>query len=292
MPSLTPSEEAQYLDTIQMFEVITQEESSDVQSLDILKEAYLKLERTEEALRISKKIAKAYAELGQLSNALFEYESILQQNPGDKEAEEALAAIESRATDFSSHDEDEEDLELSGASLDMVSVGGPDLAVDGGPGGKSSKSALAGGDDGKNGMRKLFVDSGAISAQEFDACWPDADEIPQKGKFNSSFIQNLADKQILPLDESMALMCGKNRFAYIPLDKYEIDAEMARTYPGDICRRWMVLPIDKMSKSILVATTNPFNKAAAKQLEEFSKSRVIWYVASPVEISKVVTKFY
>lgn len=291
MPSLTPSEEAQYLDTIQMFEVITQEESSDVQSLDILKEAYLKLERNEEALRISKKIAKAYAELGQLSNALFEYESILQQNPGDKEAEEALAAIESRATDFSSHDDDEEDIDLSGASLDMISVGGPDLTGDGQVG-KISKSAPVSGDDGKNGMRKLFVDSGTISAQEFDVCWPNADEVPQKGKVNSSFIQNLADKQILALDESMALMCGKNRFAYIPLDKYEIDAEMARTYPGDICRRWMVLPIDKMSKSILVATTNPFNKAAAKQLEEFSKSRVIWYVASPVEITKVVTKFY
>ncbi len=291
MPSLTPSEEAQYLDTISMFEVITQEESTDVQSLDILKEAYLKLERHEEALKTSKKIAKAYADLGQLSNALFEYESILQQNPGDKEAEEALAAIESQASDFGAAD-DEDDADAAGSGVDMISVGGPDL----GGGAVDSAGTFSGGkvlgDDGRNGMRKVFVDSGKISEQEFDACWPDFDETPAKGKVNNSFIQNLADKQILPLEDSMALMCGKNRFAYVPLDNYEIDAEMARTYPGEICRRWSVLPIDKMSKSILVATSNPYNKAAAKQLEEFSKSRVIWYVAAPEEINKIVTKYY
>jgi hypothetical protein len=291
--ALTESEISQYTDTIQMFEVITQGEASDIQALDILKEAYSKLDRHKDALATSKKIAKAYAEVGQYSNAMFEYEWILDQNPGDEEAEAALAAINNQAEGFSSalDDDDDDDDDDIQASMDMVSVGGP-LDVGGGRApGIPSAIAKAVGDDGKNNMRKLFVDSGKVASQEFEACWPDPERIPSQGQVNDSFIQNLADKQILPIEDSLNLMCGKNRFAYIPLDKYEVDAEMARTYPGELCRRWMVLPIDRMSKSILVATSNPYNKAAAKQLEDFSKSRVIWYVASPVEIQKVVAKF-
>jgi hypothetical protein len=41
--TLNPSEEAQLRQTIEMFEVITQSQPQDYQSLEILKEAYLKL---------------------------------------------------------------------------------------------------------------------------------------------------------------------------------------------------------------------------------------------------------
>ena len=43
--TLTPNEEAQLAQTIEMFEVITQSQPMDCQSLEILKEAYSKLGR-------------------------------------------------------------------------------------------------------------------------------------------------------------------------------------------------------------------------------------------------------
>ena len=43
--SLSTSEEAQLAQTIEMFEVITQSQPQDYQSLEILKEAYFKLGR-------------------------------------------------------------------------------------------------------------------------------------------------------------------------------------------------------------------------------------------------------
>ena len=45
--SLTSSEEAQLAQTIEMFEVITQSQPQDYQSLEILKEAYVKLGKIE-----------------------------------------------------------------------------------------------------------------------------------------------------------------------------------------------------------------------------------------------------
>src|SRR5581483_445075 len=67
--TLTVSEESQLSQTIEMFEVITQSQPQDYQSLEILKEAYSKLGREKEVVGTSKRIAQAYVQLGQLSSA-------------------------------------------------------------------------------------------------------------------------------------------------------------------------------------------------------------------------------
>src|SRR5688572_23194330 len=95
--TITPSEEAQVLQTIEMFEVITQSQPNDYQSLEILKEAYLKLGRHKDVIGTSKRIAQAYVLMGQLSSAILEYETILQRYPEDPDVLAALAEIETRA---------------------------------------------------------------------------------------------------------------------------------------------------------------------------------------------------
>src|SRR5215510_11334883 len=101
MPStLSPSEEAQLGQTIEMFEVITQSQPQDYQSLEILKEAYFKLGRQKDVIKTSKRIAEAYVQMGQLSSAILEYETILQRFPDDPEVKSALQRIESKANNF------------------------------------------------------------------------------------------------------------------------------------------------------------------------------------------------
>src|SRR3954471_10192506 len=99
--TLSSGEEAQLMQTIEMFEVITQSQPTDYQSLEILKEAYLKLGRPKDVVTTSKKIAQAYLQLGQLSSAILEYETILQQAPDDPEALKAMSEIESKASNLS-----------------------------------------------------------------------------------------------------------------------------------------------------------------------------------------------
>src|SRR2546425_10184385 len=98
--TLNPSEEAQLAQTIEMFEVITQAEPHDYQSLEILKEAYTKLGREKEVIGTSKRIAQAYVQMGQLSSAILEYETILQRHPDDPDVQTALAQIETKANNF------------------------------------------------------------------------------------------------------------------------------------------------------------------------------------------------
>ena len=98
--TLTTEEEGQLGQTIEMFEVITQSQPHDYQSLEILKEAYSKLGRETDVVGTSKRIAQAYVQMGQFSSAILEYETILQRFPEDPEVQEALSRIESQAAAF------------------------------------------------------------------------------------------------------------------------------------------------------------------------------------------------
>ena len=75
--TLSEEERSQILQTIEMFEVITQTQHDDYQSLEILKVAYHKLGKAEEALRISRRLAEAYFNVGSFSLAMQECEAIL-----------------------------------------------------------------------------------------------------------------------------------------------------------------------------------------------------------------------
>jgi tetratricopeptide (TPR) repeat protein len=279
--TLTANEEAQLLQTIEMFEVITQSQPLDYQSLEILKEAYSKLGREKDVVGTAKRIAEAYVHLGQLSSAILEYESILQRFPDDPDVQAALAEIENKANSFSAPAAPGESdfLEKSSASNAFKN------AVNG-----IAPAAEAEIDDGKQQMQKVFTDSKLINAGDFDLHWP----LPQNhGRHPAeSFLQNLADHKLIELEQGLRLLCEKARTAFLPIDKYDVDVDFARTFPRELCMRWSVLPFDRMSKSVLVATTNPFNKQAARELESHTKSRLVWYVAPPVELTKTLKRIF
>ena len=69
-PSISSEEREQILQTIEMFEVITQANPQDCQSMEILKDAYQRVGKTGEYLSIARKLGDTYAELGQYSAAM------------------------------------------------------------------------------------------------------------------------------------------------------------------------------------------------------------------------------
>jgi len=275
--TLNPGEEAQLRQTIEMFEVITQSQPQDYQSLEILKEAYLKLSMEKEVIGTSKRIAQAYVQLGQLSSAILEYETILQRHPEDTDAMAAMAQIESKANNLTAPQPVEMQHPTKGDTKFSKK----------GDGKTEAKTEV---DDGRAPMRKFFVDSKLITEGDFQACWPSPDLKTAPTKAVEPFIHNLAERQIMPLDKSLKLLADRSRLAYIPLDRYEIDMELAKTAPRQICQRWCVLPVDRMSKTIMVATANPFNKQVIVDLEETVKYKLHWYLASPTELMRILAK--
>ena len=287
--TLSSSEEAQLTQTIEMFEVITQSQPQDYQSLEILREAYVKLGREKDVINTSKRIANAYVLMGQLSSAILEYESILQKYPDDPDALAALAEIESKAGGLNAN------ATSSGTEQTDV-LKGPTKPAKPGKSGHTTHTSRKQGlnpddiDDGRKPFLKLFVESKAIAQSDFDTCWPRQDYSATPSKIIDPFIQTLADKGVLPVDKSLKLILDKHRIAYVPIDRYDVDIELARTFPQSTLKRWCILPFDRMSKSILVATANPFSKQAALELEETTKQRIIWYLVNSTELVKTLSK--
>lgn len=269
--TLNPGEEAQLQQTIEMFEVIVQSQPGDTQSLEILKEAYSKLGREDDVINTSKRIAQAYLQQGQLSSAILEYETVLQRRPEDADVRAALKQIEDRASNAA--------VQTMADAAALPSVTDTQMR-------RKARARVAAEDvdDGRKSLYKIFVESKLITAGDFDLCWRNVDLNAPPLDVVEPFVSTLHEKGIYHIDKSLRLLSDKARVAFLPLDRYDIDIDLARGFPAEVCRRWCVLPFDRMSKAILVATANPFNQQAAKDLGEATTHRLLWYVSSPHDL--------
>ena len=105
-------------------------------------------------------------------------------------------------------------------------------------------------------MQELFVETKNINTTEFDQLWPKVNYRDAVRNPNDPFIHILNERGIVPIEKSLKLICEKTRLPFLPIEKYDVDVEFARTFSKETCMRWTVLPFDRMSKSILVATSN------------------------------------
>jgi hypothetical protein len=262
-----------------MFEVIVQSQPNDCQSLEILKEAYTKLGREPDVIRISKRIAEAYTQMGQLSSAILEYETVLQRQPNDVDVQKALRQIEDKASNSASQSEAAEPAALA----PQAETAKPR---------KKADAPQENVDDGRKTMHKIFVESKVIAGGDFDLCWRTPDLAGAQQDVVEPFIQLLNDKGFFTVEKSLKLLAEKSRTGFLPFERYDVDMDLLRGFPAEVCRRWCVAPFDRMSKSILVATANPFNQRAAKELAEATSHRLLWYLTTPAELVQTIRKAF
>lgn len=270
--TLTQEEQDQIQQTIEMFEVITQSQPLDYQSMEILREAYAQVQREEDVIATSKKIAAAYVQLGQVSSAILEYETLLQQSPDDQDAQTALKRL----------------VDGSGSSLGGQAESGHTAMLRR----KGISINPENVDDGRDSMFKVFVDGKHITKDDFESLWMLPDMTREPDDVVDPFIQRLADKALLPVDQSLKLLSDKTRMAYLPIERYDTDIDLARAFPAEVCRRWCVLPFDRMSKSMLIVTANPFSQQAARDIAAYTDKRLVWFLGQPVEITKHLRKAF
>lgn len=262
MAKLSPDEEAQLKDTIDMFEMITQTQPDDYQSLLILKEAYLKIDQESDMLRISKMLAEAYKKTDQMSAALMEYEALYEKMPGDQSISEALDEIRRLTSDDQAGEEDTG----IGHLLRF----------------RSGNSA----NNGKIGFEKIFVNNKKMGLKDFATYWHHANPYPP----NESFLEYLDRNRIMTLADSLCYVSQKSNTPFLPLDSYGVDLQILKTIDKMVCEKWKVFPFDKISNNLLVATTNPYNLAAASEIEKKSGLKVVWYLTNPSELKQAIEK--
>jgi tetratricopeptide (TPR) repeat protein len=250
------SEKLQLLQTVEMFEAVTQANPDDYQSLEILREAYLKLGRDQDSMRISKQIARAHLNLGQISQALQHYEGVLKKLPDDAETKAAVEDLQRQV------------LEGEAAGDDHRAGHGHEAPT---------------GKDGDELLCDLIVKRASRLRQNFSD--PDGDEL-----LCELIVKH--DRGLLAPDQLLAFVTERTNLAHMPLGIYEVIPDIVRLQPRDISFKYCTMPFDRIGRTLLMASANPFDEPAKKAAEKVLDYNLQWYVCAPQEITQILKDVY
>jgi type IV pilus assembly protein PilB len=92
-------------------------------------------------------------------------------------------------------------------------------------------------------------------------------------------------------DIAQALTCQYG-FPYLPLLNYEIDPDVIRAVPANLCEQFCLIPIDKIGKSLTLAMANPLNVKAVDDVELITGCTVQAFVSTTTDIRNAIKKYY
>jgi tetratricopeptide (TPR) repeat protein len=290
--TLSEDEHNQIAQTIAMFEAITQTQPDDYQSLEILKEAYQKVGRHDEALRASRKLAEAYYTSGSYTLALQEYESILVKQPNAPEILAMLGEIEAR-------------LQASGEAIVKESAGGlierttradegslidVDLGQD-----KHFGRVANLRERGDDHLAKFLIVQQLFTEDEVNAALENVKQANKDltGKSMAiSLLDELCKQDANRLEAVLSALIDRTKFAYVPLEYYDTDRQVAPMLPDYLTLGRLFVPFDLVSRTMMVACCNPFDSAGREAVQQSLDYTVAWYLAKPSAISKCLQSIY
>ncbi len=286
-----------------MFEAITQTQPEDYQSLEILREAYTKVGRHDEALRTSRKLAEAYFNAGSYTPALQQCEMILAREPSAPEIVAMLGEIEARlqASGQAIVDKSKASTGLMNSpftrndgSLISPNVEGSLIDVDPARGkglGRITNLHERGDDH----LAKFLIVQQLFSEEEVNAALEAAKAANKEliaHAMATSMLDELCKDKPAQLDAIIAALIDRTKFAYVPLEYYDTDRQIAPMLPEYLTLGRLFVPFDLVSRTMMVACCNPFDSAGRDAVQQSVDYTVSWYLARPSAIIKTLQGIY
>ena len=94
------------------------------------------------------------------------------------------------------------------------------------------------------------------------------------------------------MEAVLSALIDRTKFAYVPLEYYDIDRQVVRMLPDDLTIRRLFVPFDLISRTIMVAVCNPFDATAREAVQQSLDYTVTWYLAKPATIIKTLQEVY
>ncbi len=270
-----------------MFEVIARTNPDDYQSLEILKEAYGKLGRTEEALRVSRKLAEAYFNAGSYALAMQEFEALLQHQPNSPEILAMLGEIESKLQ-AAGQDRTPESALIAKAIYAPGSEGGL-VEIER----KGEQYNLQ--ERGDEQLAKFLIVQQLFAEEEVTAALETVQQLNKSlsgQALAASLLDKLCRQDTERLDRCLSALIDRTKAAFVPLEYYDLDRQLARMLPDNLTLGRLCVPFDLISRTIMVACCNPFDAAGRAAVQQSLDYTVQWYLARPGAILKTLRDVY
>jgi tetratricopeptide (TPR) repeat protein len=291
--TLSEEEHNQIVQTIEMFEAITQTQPDDYQSLEILKEAYSKVGKHEEALRVSRRLAEAYFNAGSYTLAMQECEVILVKEPSAPDILAMLGDIETR-------------LQASGQAI--ANAGANNGLIDQAnvqDGGEASLIDITTGkararhgdlsDRGDDHLAKFLVVQQLFAEEDVHNALEQVNQLNKDltgQALAASLLDDLCKENVKKLEAVLSALIDRTRFAYMPLEYYDVDRQIAPMLPEYLTLGRLFVPFDLVSRTMMVACCNPFDAVGREAVQQSVDYTVAWYLARPGAIVKSLQSIY
>jgi len=313
-PPISQEEQEQIRQTIEMFEVITQANPHDCQSLEILKDAYGRIAQLPDMLRVAKQLAETYVHLGQYSSAMLEYEGILQHMPDNPDIVAALGDVEAHLVksgqklpgDGTAAAEEQRSAMFAAINLDFKTAvtDSANLTTT-----TSTQRSMAGDhatsinpdvaerlqQDGNDGLAKFLVQQKLVGEEIVNSALERVQKRNRElkpGQVGSSLIDEICRRGAIEMENLLCGILDRSKFAYIPLETYDVDRSIVKMLPENLTVSRLIVPFDIMSRTVMIATANPFDAAGKEAVQQLLDYHIQWHLASPAAILKVIGETY
>ena len=81
-------------------------------------------------------------------------------------------------------------------------------------------------------------------------------------------------------------------FPYLPLESYEISADMIKLIPENVAKQYNLIAIDKIGNLLTISMSNPLNIQAAEDIEMLSGCKVQVFISTMTDINNAIKKYY
>jgi tetratricopeptide (TPR) repeat protein len=284
--TLSDEEHNQIAQTIEMFEAITQTQPDDYQSLEILKEAYGKVGKHEDALKVSRRLAEAYFNVGSYTLAMQECEGILAKEPNAPDILAMLGDIEARLQ-ASGH-------AIATAQANTAGTGdthGSLIRLD--PGGARRTGELA--HRGDDHLAKFLIVQQLFSEEEVKGALETVERANKDLSGQAlavSLLDYLCKDKTDSLEKVLSALIDRTKFAYLPLEYYDLDRQLAPMLPENLTLGRLFVPFDLVSRTMMVACCNPFDAGGREAVQQSVDYTVMWYLSRPAAIIRSLQNIY
>ncbi len=108
----------------------------------------------------------------------------------------------------------------------------------------------------------------------------------------TSLLDRLCQGNDEKMEHVLSALIDRTKFAYVPLEYYDIDRQVVRMLPDNLTISRLFVPFDLISRTIMVAVCNPFDAAAREAVQQSLDYTVTWYLAKPSTIIKTLQEIY
>jgi hypothetical protein len=108
----------------------------------------------------------------------------------------------------------------------------------------------------------------------------------------ASLLDKICRQDTDKLDKALSGLIDRTKYAYVPLEYYDVDRQIARMLPDSLTLGRLFVPFDLISRTIMVACCNPFDAAGRDAVQQSLDYTVTWYLARPGAIIKSLQDIY